>query len=190
MYTSLANFLKIWSNCGYSKSPKKTLVLRTFFFNFAFWLYIYIATAKKKRHWEPCREQPTHPPTPSLARVPPAPRGTLAPPAPFAGNGPTHAGPTRAVAGNGPDDGHGSRGEQFVSCSPRLACEAPQVPQPLAPSSRLPLLRDYLSRRAEVWWSRPRTPTYRHPRAPPPPPPASCCFHIALLAPCYFACWT
>ncbi|CAN5956609.1 unnamed protein product [Sphagnum jensenii] len=67
------------------------------------------------------------PPALSLALVPPA----------VAGNG-----PTRAVAGNGPDDGHGSRGEQFVSCPPRLACEAPQVAQPLAPSSRLHLLRD------------------------------------------------
>jgi len=170
MHTSLANFLKIWSNCGYWKSPKEKLVLSTFYFSIShsgsiyIYIYIYIYTAKKKvlgaLSWT------THPLAPSLAMVPPAP-----------------------FAGNGPDDRHGSRGEQFVSCPPRLACEAPQVPQPLAPSSRFPLLRDYLSRQAEVWWSRPRSPTYRHPGAP-PPPPASCCFHIPLLAPCYFACWT
>ncbi len=97
--------------------------------------------------------------------------------------------PTRAVAGDGPDGGHGSRGEQFVSRPPRLRRKAPQCTQPLAPNSRLQLHRDSLSRRTEVWWSRARIPIYRHPGPPPPPPPPpSCCFHIALLAPGLFAC--
>jgi hypothetical protein len=47
------------------------------------------------------------------------------------GNGPTRAvvgnGPTRVIVGNGPDNGHGSRGQELVSCPPRLACKAPQV---------------------------------------------------------------
>jgi hypothetical protein len=50
MHTSLANFLKIWSNCGYWKSPKETLVLSTFYFSISHsgYIYIYIATAKKE----------------------------------------------------------------------------------------------------------------------------------------------
>jgi hypothetical protein len=69
------------------------------------------------------------------------------------------------------------RGKQFVSRPPRLPREAPQCTQPLAPNSHLQLHRDSLSRRTEVWWSRARSPIYRHPGAPPPPPPPSCCFH-------------
>jgi hypothetical protein len=68
------------------------------------------------------------------------------------------------------------RGKQFVSRPPRLPREAPQCTQPLAPNSRLQLHRDSLSRRTEVWWSRARSPIYRHPGAPRPPPPPSCCF--------------
>jgi len=78
VYTSLANFLKIWSTCGYWKSQKKHLFLELFIFSISHfgYIYIYIYTAQK-RHWEPCREQPTQPPAPSLAMVPPA----LVPPA-------------------------------------------------------------------------------------------------------------
>jgi len=126
VYTSLANFLKIWSTCGYWKSQKKHLFLELFIFSISHfgYIYIYIYIYRKKKalgalSWT------THPPTRAVA-----------------GNGPTRVGPTRAVAGNGPDDGHGSRGAPFVSCPSRLTCEAPQVQQPLAPSSRLPLLWD------------------------------------------------
>jgi len=70
MYTSLANFLKIWSNCGYWKSPKKHLFLALFIFQFRI-LPIYIYSYLKKKKALGALSWTTHPPAPSLAMVPP-----------------------------------------------------------------------------------------------------------------------
>jgi hypothetical protein len=96
MYTSLANFLKIWSNCGYWKSPKKKLVLSTFYFSISHSGYIYIYCHRKKNGIGSFVVN--NPPTRAVAGNGP----TRA----VAGNGPARAvarnGPTCAVAGNGP----------------------------------------------------------------------------------------